>query len=104
MHVSEDRILGVIKMERALPVLDGQVSRAAVKSVRVVAGGLSIALRVRRISGGYTISSSETTWADLIYRDRIRTVVDVQPGHGQRGGVGDTVDTCRRVQNLDVLS
>ena len=34
----------------------------------------------------------------------IRTVVDSQPGHGQRSRVRDTVDTCWRVENLDVLS
>ncbi len=38
-------------MRSRLPVLDGQVSRADIEPVGVVAGGLAVALRVGGISG-----------------------------------------------------
>ena len=74
-----------------------------------MASSLSIALRVRRISGSYIVSRGKATMSMRFLDAKhgtwgVRTVVDSQPGHGEGGRVRDTVDTCRRVENLDVLS
>ena len=50
-------------------VLDNEVVRAAIESVRVVASSLAIALRVRRISGSYIISRGKATMS-MSYTNR----------------------------------
>ena len=81
--------------------MDGQVLSAAVETIGVVASGFAATLGVGLITGSY--KAILRTQLDKRNNDEPHTVIDGELRHGKGGRVGDTVDSCGRVDNLDIL-
>ena len=81
--------------------MNGQVLSAAVETIGVVTSGFAATLGVGLITGSY--KAILRTQLDKRSNDEPHTVIDGELRHGKGGRVGDTVDSCGRVDNLDIL-
>ena len=81
--------------------MDGQVLSATVETIGVVTSGFAATLGVGLITGSY--KAILRTQLDKRNNDEPHTVIDGELRHSKWSWVGDTVDSCGRVDNLDIL-